>query len=172
MKALSLTQPWATLVSLGAKKIETRSWSTPYRGKLLIHAAKGLGSVGGKRGYKRLCFTEPFLSVLSLARQNTSDVFYLVDYFMSLPFGAIVAVCRLHHCCPTEHIASDWWRKNNLSHSLTDQEYAFGDYSPGRYAWLLADVQALAEPVACKGVLGLWEPDAATMDVVMRQVKV
>ena len=41
MKALTLTQPWASLVAIGAKRIETRSWSTPYRGLLAIHAAKG-----------------------------------------------------------------------------------------------------------------------------------
>jgi hypothetical protein len=41
MKALTLTQPWATLVAIGAKTIETRSWPTSYRGPLAIHAAKG-----------------------------------------------------------------------------------------------------------------------------------
>lgn len=40
MKALSLTQPWASLVAVGAKRIETRSWRTSYRGPLAIHAAK------------------------------------------------------------------------------------------------------------------------------------
>lgn len=40
MKALSLWQPWATLIANGAKQIETRSWSTSYRGPILIHAAK------------------------------------------------------------------------------------------------------------------------------------
>ena len=41
MKALTLTQPWASLVALGHKKVETRSWRTNYRGELAIHAAKG-----------------------------------------------------------------------------------------------------------------------------------
>ncbi len=41
MKALTLTQPWATLVALGYKRVETRSWKTQYRGPLAIHAAKG-----------------------------------------------------------------------------------------------------------------------------------
>lgn len=41
MKALTLTQPWASLVALGHKRFETRSWSTNYRGELAIHAAKG-----------------------------------------------------------------------------------------------------------------------------------
>ena len=41
MFALSLLQPWASLVILGHKKIETRNWSTAYRGRLWIHASKG-----------------------------------------------------------------------------------------------------------------------------------
>ena len=40
MKAISLWQPWASAMALGMKKNETRSWSTNYRGPLLIHAAK------------------------------------------------------------------------------------------------------------------------------------
>lgn len=40
MKVISLLQPWATLAVIGQKKIETRSWSTKYRGPLLIHASK------------------------------------------------------------------------------------------------------------------------------------
>lgn len=39
MKALTLWQPWASAIALGHKKHETRSWSTRYRGPLLIHAA-------------------------------------------------------------------------------------------------------------------------------------
>ena len=40
MKAISLWQPWASLMAMGLKKNETRSWYTSYRGPLLIHAAK------------------------------------------------------------------------------------------------------------------------------------
>jgi hypothetical protein len=38
--ALSLKQPWAALVVLGYKTIEVRTWTTSYRGALLIHAAR------------------------------------------------------------------------------------------------------------------------------------
>ena len=41
MRALTITQPWASLVMSGDKRVETRSWSTTYRGPLAIHAAKG-----------------------------------------------------------------------------------------------------------------------------------
>jgi hypothetical protein len=39
MKALSLRQPWASMIASGAKTIETRVWSTRYRGPILICAA-------------------------------------------------------------------------------------------------------------------------------------
>lgn len=41
MKALSIRQPWAHLIIHG-KPIENRSWSTTYRGPLLLHAAKAM----------------------------------------------------------------------------------------------------------------------------------
>jgi len=44
MKALTLWQPWASLVATGAKRIETRSCVTKYRGPLAIHAAKEVGA--------------------------------------------------------------------------------------------------------------------------------
>ncbi len=38
--ALSLKQPWATLLAHGMKTIEIRRWPTKRRGKILIHAAR------------------------------------------------------------------------------------------------------------------------------------
>lgn len=39
MKAITIWQPWASLISCGIKKYETRSWPTKYRGPIAIHAA-------------------------------------------------------------------------------------------------------------------------------------
>jgi hypothetical protein len=41
MKAISLIQPYATLIMLGLKTNETRSWDTKYDGPLVIHASAG-----------------------------------------------------------------------------------------------------------------------------------
>ena len=38
MKALTIKEPWASLIINGYKKYEFRSWKTNYRGKVLIHA--------------------------------------------------------------------------------------------------------------------------------------
>ena len=50
MKALSIRQPWASLIVAGIKDIENRSWVTNYSGKLLIHAAQKFD----KKGYEQL----------------------------------------------------------------------------------------------------------------------
>lgn len=149
MKVLTLSQPWATLVAIGAKKIETRSWNTRYRGPLLIHAAAGLGPVGGVLGLGAQCSVEPFWGVLHAADYMRSDM---------LPRGAIVAVAELVSVIPTEILNRQGsWIIDTDTWSMTDQERAFGDYTPGRYAWLLSDVQALPTPIPVKGQLGLWE---------------
>jgi hypothetical protein len=42
---------------------------------------------------------------------------------------------------------------------MTEREYVFGNYDPGRWAWLLADITPLPKPDPCKGALSLWEWD-------------
>ena len=49
MKALTIKQPWATLIMQGDKRFEFRSWQTKYRGELLIHAGKGIDTEAVKR---------------------------------------------------------------------------------------------------------------------------
>jgi hypothetical protein len=44
-------------------------------------------------------------------------------------------------------------------------EYQFGDYTPGRFAWIFGDMKMLPEPIPAKGRLGIWEheiPEVAT----------
>lgn len=180
MKALTLTQPWSTLVAIGAKKIETRSWNTSYRGPLVIHAAAGYGK-GGAREHKELCGTEPFCSVLNAACKAHYDaldtsigVLRAMAEHSFMPMGAIVATCDLAGVARTEDITFDgqWSRRRDggiQQWTLTEQEYAFGDYTPGRFAWILANIKPLAEPIPVKGALGLWTPDTLTQMAIKRQ---
>jgi hypothetical protein len=159
MKALSLTQPWATLIAIDAKRIETRSWETLYRGPLAIHAAAGLGLVGGKKGLTELCAREPFHSVLDRLWQPPGTFWAPA----SLPFGAIVATAYLVACERTDSLigTTQLYTRNANGHpqfwELDEEQRAFGDYSPGRFAWLLCDIKPLPEPISAKGALGLWD---------------
>jgi activating signal cointegrator 1 len=153
MKAITLTQPYATLIALGQKKIETRSWQTSYRGPLAIHAGKGLGPVGGKMGLFRLCSAEPFASVL-----RAWHAFAPSYPEVWLPRGAIVATCDLVDCVPTTYVRSVKIVRRGVYEWLwTENEKAFGDYADGRWAWLLSNIRALPEPIPAKGALSLWE---------------
>lgn len=141
MKALTLTQPWATLMALQKKQIETRSWSTGYRGELVIHAAKGF-----PKWAKETCDDEPFKSALG---EYTAE---------TLPLSQGLCVVKLLGCFPTT--ASGFDKLAFVAGYKPDiAEIAFGDYSEGRYMWLTEFVRLLPlngwAPV--KGALGLWE---------------
>lgn len=42
MRVLSVRQPWASLIASGRKTVELRSWSTKYRGPVLILAGSSI----------------------------------------------------------------------------------------------------------------------------------
>lgn len=133
--ALSLLQPWASLVVMGFKTIETRSWQTARRGPLLIHASLG------RKG--KILVTEPPFSK------------YITD-FDALPFGAIIGQVQLDEIVPVEEL---FYSDAKLA-ALTLEEKAFGDYTKGRYAWVLSEPVMFDEPIPVKGGLGLWKYNA------------
>lgn len=137
MKALSIRQPWASLVVHGCKRIETRSWQTLYRGPLAIHAA-GRRS----RAERDRCREQPFARALAAAGIAGPG---------ALPAGAVVGIVTLCDCVPVSDIADQ----------LDAPERCLGDYGAGHYAWLLGDPIALAVPLPCAGQLGLFHLPAA-----------
>ena len=139
--AITLWQPWGTLIADEQKRFETRGWSTQYRGPLLIHA--------GARSDNQ------FAGELWLAGQMATDP-------VDMPKGAVVAVANLTAVHRTTSAL--------LREQLTDDERRVGDFSPGRYAWELENVRRLASPVKCKGALSLWVPDQSVLDAVVAQV--
>ena len=134
MRALTLFEPWATLCVVGAKQLETRSWGTPYRGPLAIHVSKKSPPEA-----MALCYVEPFFSTLAAAATQ-------LGAFGWHP-GCIIGIVELLACYETG---------DNEFGGLTDKERAFGDYSPGRFAWRLSNPRRLAVPVPCRGNRGLW----------------
>lgn len=130
MKALTIWQPWASLIAVGAKRIETRPWSTRYRGPLAIHAALS------KKGLDTF-HTDPFHGILKAAG------FAMPRW---LPRCQVVALCNLVDVVPVEQVRA----------TLSQQELDFGDFGNRRYAWLLQDVHSLLFPISARGQQGLW----------------
>ena len=153
MKALTLTQPWATLVAIGAKRIETRSWSTPHRGPLAIHAAKGFPGWA-----QRMCEAEVFRHALVSGGEAVAEP------RLSLPRSVVLCTCMLVDCLPMEAFGCLLGVFDEYPELDTPEERAFGDFDVfdagngrRRWAWVLEGVRALPVPVEVKGALGLWE---------------
>ena len=47
--ALSVRQPWASLLVMGIKTVELRNWATSYRGPVIVHASKNIDSSAARR---------------------------------------------------------------------------------------------------------------------------
>jgi hypothetical protein len=129
---LTLWQPWATLVALGAKCYETRSWKTPYRGVLVIHAARRFDAQ-----QQLLCREEIFREVLSAAGYH---------HPMELPLGKALCTVVMKGAFPTEA----------LRNRISAQERRFGDWSDGRQAWELCSVYRFPKPIPIQGAQGMW----------------
>lgn len=140
MKAITIKQPFATLLALGYKQYETRSWQTKYRGKLAIHAGKSVD--------RQAC-----------ARQEIAQILQAAGYesWRDLPTGAVIAVGELKNCSCVR--AQDVTKAVATTESaqITGLAYQFGDFTVGRYAWEVTDIEPFAQPVPCSGRLSIWE---------------
>lgn len=128
MKAISLWQPWASLMANGSKLIETRSWPTEHRGLIAIHAAKHV---------ERSVLLDPVFE------QRLCDA--------TLPTGCIVAVVDIYDCRGVEWICHG-------HEGFSELERDFGDYTPGRgrYGFLTRNLRKLKNPVVCRGFQKIW----------------
>lgn len=136
MKVLSLIQPWAQLVVMGVKTIETRSWQTNYRGIVLIHASASM-----KKLAKELCCTPPFTD--------------FIDNYNDLTRGAIIGQVCIGDNIRTEDIRVNIYKQRSKEEA--ERELAFGDYNPNRYGWMLHKPVMYKNPIPAKGALMLWD---------------
>lgn len=151
MRALTLTQPWATLVAIGAKRIETRSWEARHRGEVAIHASKSYP--GWARAYED---REPFRSALRPGG---------CYQYPFLACGMIIAVANLVACEPTERFRLGFAKSPNDALILTDREYAFGDFSAKRFGFILTNVRRVT-PIAVSGQRFFWTvPDSIELAI-------
>lgn len=132
MKTISVIEPWATLLVIGAKRFETRGWKTPYRGWLAIHASKKL---------PKPC--RDYFAGNRWAREAFEAAGLRLD---RLPLGCVIGRVYLEDCLKTSDIRA----------SLDERELSFGNFAPRRYAWKVRGA-IRHKPVEARGALGLWE---------------
>lgn len=197
MKVLTLHQPWATLIALGVKTIETRPNRTYIRGRIAIHAAskpiKATMVIGDYEVWPPDHRDRPHPNHPAgrPSRIYANHAGWLaMGRWAPLPLGAIVATANLVDCVPMlshdvnrpgsdyprdyprDYLAdlpaegrfdAGWWilGPSHGGPRLVNDQVPYGHFAPGRWAWLIDDIQPLAEPVPFKGGQGWskrWTP--------------
>ncbi len=144
MKAISLWQPWASMLVLGLKSIETRSWNLPHTGRLAIHAAKFWSSE-----IVRTCRREPFAQALATMGVANLDQLHL---------GCLVGTVDIE--CSVAIPPKPRYLMGRLL-PPPFPERAFGDYRAGRFAWYARDPRPLLKPIVFHGRQKLFDvPDS------------
>ena len=123
-----------------SKRIETRSWATNYTGPIAIHAAKKWDSELRDYAIRRM--------------DENPDAWRALGIFAEwhIPLGMVIATATLECCRRTEDLVPDGGSLDVIS----PLEISWGNYSPGRYGWMFADVKPI-DPVPARGFQQLWE---------------
>ena len=150
MRSLTLHQPWASLIAHGYETTETRGWPAPKTlvgSRIAIHAAK--------RRPRR-----------SEWNDRVAEAMDGVD----LPLGVIVATARLDGCVrvlsngfaklsePADPervwVVDRFGREHRDVHQMNSDPY--GDYSEGRWIWLLSRIRPVEPPIEARGNRRVW----------------
>lgn len=137
MKVISIWQPWASLIVLGHKFFETRTWAPPTS---VIGQTIGIASTKNVLPAQRAAFEE----------ENFQKFYQTLDMppFDELPRGHLVGTARLDSY---EQITEDFLDE------ITFEEQAYGWFKIGGYAWRLMDRKPLPHPIPIRGAQGLFD---------------
>lgn len=156
MKALSIKQPWASLIAHGIKDIENRTWKVNFRGKIFIHAsAKDAGSL---------------YQLLNEEQLNIVNNHWTADY-PNRPNSAIIGEVEIIDCVIdhdsiwAEHQAEEPKLENYISSGLPEEWKKYNAAchnfidSKRIYNLVLANAVLYDKPILnIKGALSFWEP--------------
>lgn len=187
MKAITLYEPWATLMAIGAKVIETRSWPIPpalIGEPIAIHAASKwtINTLNGGPGQWVTSLSHPFVDALFPSSLNRIAL-RNVKNFLPPTLGHVLAVVRFVACPPTTILKPETLANGVPITAIVQPhpqlvsfiegtnghlELSFGDFSRGRFAWITdASTTKLEQPVRARGGQRIWNLTGAAE----RQVK-
>ncbi|MCC9181146.1 hypothetical protein [Mycolicibacterium mageritense] len=148
MKALTVQQPWAWAIFYG-KLIENRTQLWSYRGPLAIHAGARWSDRGGQSELVEAAWRDATTNCTTEQYSHASRLWTARSEFLG--------VVDLADCHPDAGCHEPWGESSYVEH---------GGRVRRRITHLvLENPRSLAEPVYCKGALGLWNPPA---DVVAK----
>ena len=145
MKAVTLYQPWATLIVDGWKTIETRNWRPPEYAigqRIAIHAGKTL------------------IHGIEIPLRSEIIKAYGTPWHDAMPFGMVLGTAVLKMVRQVARVEGDraYFGISTTANSVEIDIY--GDFSAGRWLWFLEDIQKFERPIPARGRHMLWEFDS------------
>lgn len=142
LMALSLWQPWGSLIAYGFKQYETRSWYSDYRGPLVIQAAKSTKGLPP--------WNSTIMDTLKSIGVEPND----------LPRGCALCVVDLVEVVRAETVRD----------SVSEYEKAFGDWRTSRFVWKLENPRRIDPPIPMRGYQQIFDIDPETRQRIMQAV--
>ena len=133
MKTLSIRQPWASLIVKGFKDVENRSWRTPIRGEIAIHASAS----NTEDDWDDAIITVSMIQTITFSEAE-KWIIESIGEFDKLPRGAILGIVEIIDC--KRERTSPWHFEEN-------------------WGFYLQNPKEIKEPIPAKGKLGFWDFD-------------
>jgi hypothetical protein len=147
MKAVTLWQPWASLVAIGAKPYEFRKWAAP---KAIV--GQRIAIYAGMRAVNQNENNEMIIGIqrgdpIALRKDIALPFLLKVSLAAPMPRGCIVATAILGAPIRADKIMAEFGRVTNDS----DRDGHFN------FAWPMLDVEEMQPPIEAKGAQGFWD---------------
>lgn len=159
LRGLSLWNPHAGLMAVGAKGCETRPRTFGHRGPLAIQATKGIAA-------KHRAHPEAMMQYASFRKALNPHGWFTLD---DMPRGAIVALVWVD----TETVITGDLMRATIAQAYGPDELKFGWYEDGRVVIHTdrAKLIRVDPPVECAGAQGLWTVPAPVLGMLAAQVR-
>lgn len=148
MITLTVKQPFASLIVVGIKDIENRTWPTKFRGRVLIHAAKSAEYDGTPSPYAALFLLARFHNILTLEQKE--KVIQQSRIRSSIVGSVEIVDCVINH-------TSIWAEKSVYHGEVVEKVNGEGEIIKPIYNWVLANPIIFPEPIPANGKLSFWD---------------
>lgn len=133
-KALSIKQPWTSLIAMGLKDVENRTWKTKYRGRILLHAPSSIDYIDRQFDWCRPFTIEQYNLVDDMIGSDKT----VKDFIKTQPLSAIIGEVDIVDI--TQFYDSSW-----------------AEHHPLVYNWILENPILYDKPILnVKGKLNIW----------------
>jgi activating signal cointegrator 1 len=138
MRAISIWQPFATLIVKGDKIFETRTWAAP---KSVIGQRIGIASTKTIKPEQRAHFADETF-------QTNYQRLLLPERIEDLPHGYMLGTAILDS---VELMTPEFIEE------VSNEEQSYGWWQEGHYAWRMVSPEMFPRPIPVRGAQGIWE---------------